>query len=57
MQVASAYRKIGIFDNAYDYLARSLTLNGPDPAVHDAMARLLRDWGNPAPACRTPTRP
>jgi Flp pilus assembly protein TadD len=47
MQVASAYRKIGIFDNAYDYLARSLTLNGADPAVHDAMARLWRDWGNP----------
>ena len=47
LQVASAYRKIGIFDNAYDYLARSLTLNGTDPAVHDAMARLLRDWGNP----------
>lgn len=47
MQVASAYRKIGIFDNAYDYLARSLTVNGSDPAVHDALARLWRDWGNP----------
>jgi len=47
MQVARAYRTIGIFDNAYDYLARSLTLHGSDPAVHDALARLWRDWGNP----------
>lgn len=47
LQVARAYRKVGIFDTAYDYLSRSLTLNGPDPAVHDAVARLWRDWGNP----------
>jgi len=47
LQVARAYLKIGIFDNAYDYLARSLVLNGPDPAVHDALARLWREWGNP----------
>ena len=47
LQVARAYRAIGIFDTAYDYLARSLTLNGPDPEVHDAVARLWRDWGQP----------
>jgi Flp pilus assembly protein TadD len=47
MRVARAYRAIGIFDTAYDYLARSLTLNGPDAEVHDAVARLWRDWGQP----------
>jgi Flp pilus assembly protein TadD len=47
LQVARAYRKIGIFDTAHDYLARSLTLNGPTPVVHDALARLWRDWGQP----------
>jgi len=47
LQVARAYRRLGIFDTAHDYLARSLTLNGPDPVVHDAMARLWRDWGQP----------
>jgi Flp pilus assembly protein TadD len=47
MAVARAYRKIGIFDTAYDYLARSLAQNGPDPAVHDSLARLWRDWGDP----------
>ncbi len=45
LQVARAYVRLGIFDTAHDYLARSLTMNGPDPAVHDAMARLWRDWG------------
>jgi Flp pilus assembly protein TadD len=47
LQVARAYRAIGIIDTAYDYLNRSLALNGPDPAVHDALARLWRDWGQP----------
>lgn len=47
LQVARAYRAIGIFDTAYDYLARCLTLNGPDADVHDALARLWRDWGQP----------
>ena len=47
LEVARAYRAIGIIDTAYDYLAKSLTLNGPDPAVHDAVARLWRDWGQP----------
>ena len=47
LQVARAYRKVGIMDAAYDYLTASLAVNGPDPAVHDALARLWRDWGNP----------
>lgn len=47
LEVARAYRELGIMDAAYDYLAASLALNGPDPAVHDALARLWRDWGYP----------
>jgi Flp pilus assembly protein TadD len=47
LQVARAYRRIGIFDTAYDYHERSHAQNGPDPAVHDALARLWRDWGQP----------
>jgi len=45
--VARAYRQQGIFDQAYDYLTRSLSLNGPEPMVYDARARLWRDWGHP----------
>ncbi len=47
LQVARAYRGAGILDQAHDYLTRSLTVNGPDPVIHDALARLWRDWGNP----------
>ena len=47
LQVARVYRRLGILDAAYDYLARSLVVNGPDPAVHDALARQWRDWGQP----------
>jgi Flp pilus assembly protein TadD len=47
MAVASVYRRLGIIDTAHDYLARSLTVNGPDPKVLDALARLWRDWGQP----------
>jgi Flp pilus assembly protein TadD len=48
--VARAYRQQGIFDQAYDYLTRSLTLNGAEPLVYDERARLWRDWGNPGSA-------
>ena len=48
LEVARIYRRLGILDTAHDYLSRSLTVNGPDPAVLDAMARLWRDWGQPA---------
>jgi Flp pilus assembly protein TadD len=47
LEVARIYRRLGIFDTAHDTLSRSLTLNGPDPAVLDALARLWRDWGQP----------
>jgi hypothetical protein len=47
LQVARAYRSAGILDKAYDYLTRSLTVNGPDAVVFDERARLWRDWGTP----------
>ena len=47
LAVAAGYVRRGILDRAYDYLTRSLTINGPDPAVYDALARLWRDWGQP----------
>jgi Flp pilus assembly protein TadD len=47
LDVADAYMRNGVFDRAYDYLNRSLTVNGPEPMVLDALARLWRDWGQP----------
>ena len=47
IDVARAYRRVGIMDHAYDYLTRSLTVNGPNAAVYEELARLWRDWGNP----------
>lgn len=45
--VADAYLRRGVRDRAHDYLTRSLTINGPDAAVYDSLARLWRDWGQP----------
>ena len=47
LAVADAYRRLGIMDDAFDYLTKSLVANGPDSAVYDARARLWRDWGSP----------
>lgn len=47
LDVAGAYVRRGVLDRAYDYLNRSLTINGADPGVFDALARLWRDWGRP----------
>jgi tetratricopeptide (TPR) repeat protein len=48
LAVAASYVRRGVFDRAHDYLTRSLALNGPNAAVYDALARLWRDWGQPA---------
>jgi Flp pilus assembly protein TadD len=50
LNVARIYRRLGILDTAHDYLSRSLDVNGPSPAVFDALARLWRDWGQPGQA-------
>ena len=47
VEVAGAYVTRGVRDRAYDYLTRSLAINGPNAAVYDALARLWRDWGQP----------
>ncbi len=54
---AAPIAPIGIFDTAYDYLAASLTLNGPGPGGARRVARLWRDWGQPGTVSRMPTRP
>lgn len=48
LDVADAYLRQGVRDRAHDYLTRSLAVNGPNAAVYDALARLWRDWGQPA---------
>jgi Flp pilus assembly protein TadD len=47
LAVAASYVRRGVRDRAHDYLTRSLTINGPNVAVYDALARLWRDWGQP----------
>jgi Flp pilus assembly protein TadD len=47
LDVARIYRRLGIIDTAVSYLDRSLALHGSDPVVHDAVARLWRDGGQP----------
>lgn len=47
-EVAAAYLRHGIRDRALDYLMRGLAANGADAAVYDDLARLWRDWGQPA---------
>jgi tetratricopeptide (TPR) repeat protein len=47
LEAADAYVKQGVRDRAHDYLTRSLSNNGPDARVYDALARRWRDWGQP----------
>jgi Flp pilus assembly protein TadD len=42
---ADEYRKVGIFDKAFQYLTRALALDPQDAATYDALARLWRDSG------------
>ena len=50
LDVADAYLRHGVRDRAHDYLTRSLSTNGPNARVYDALARLWRDWGQPGEA-------
>ena len=50
--VAAAYTSYGIHDRAYDYLAAGLRLHSTDAGLHEAVARLWRDWGLPERALR-----
>ena len=46
-QVAREYKRLGIFDDAYEYLNKALRLDRHDAATHDDLARLWRDSGFP----------
>jgi Flp pilus assembly protein TadD len=47
LEVAAAYRAVGIGDRAFDFLTEGLQRHPSDPALHDALARQWRDWGFP----------
>jgi len=45
LATAHAYLAEGVRDRAYDYLAAGLERESRSAALHDATARLWRDWG------------
>ena len=50
LAVAEEYRRLGIFDRAYDHLQEGARFDEHNAAINDAMARTWRDWGVPAMA-------
>jgi tetratricopeptide (TPR) repeat protein len=44
---AEEYRRVGVFDKAFEYLSKATALNPKDAATYDATARLWRDSGLP----------
>lgn len=50
LDVATAYLREGVSDRAYDHLAAGLRHDKTNAALHDALARIWRDWGFPARA-------
>ena len=47
LAVAQAYSAAGVRDRAFDYLTEGLRGDKTDVALHDALARVWRDWGFP----------
>jgi tetratricopeptide (TPR) repeat protein len=47
LDVATAYTQAGVVDRAYDHITAALRLDRTEVAVHDALARVWRDWGFP----------
>ena len=47
LAVAEEYRRLRIFDRAYDHLEKGARFDEHNAAVNDAMARTWRDWGLP----------
>jgi Tfp pilus assembly protein PilF len=56
LDVATAYSAAGVRDRAFDYLTEGLTHDRYNPALHDALARLWRDWGFPDRALSAATQ-
>lgn len=52
LAVAAAYRAHAVDDRAFDYLAEGLARYPRAAALHDATARMWRDWGLPDRALR-----
>ncbi len=52
LAVAAAYRAHGVDDRAFDYLTAGLTRFPRESALHDAAARMWRDWELPDRALR-----
>lgn len=52
LDVAAAYASFGIHDRAFDYLAAGLARYPQHAGLHEAAARLWRDWGLPEQALR-----
>jgi tetratricopeptide (TPR) repeat protein len=52
LQVAEEYRRLGLLDSAHDRLMRALAKEPRRAAVHEAVARIWRDWGMPASGLR-----
>lgn len=46
-QVALEYRRVGVFDKAFDHFADALALEPSDAISHEGIARIWRDWGAP----------
>ena len=47
LDVAAAYVQAGVHDRAYDHIIEGLRRDKSDVALHDALARVWRDWGFP----------
>lgn len=47
VDVAAAYVQAGVSDRAYDHLTEGLRRDKSSVALHDALARVWRDWGLP----------
>src|SRR5262249_14598516 len=45
--VAAAYQRLGVLDQAYQYYNRALRLNRRHAASYEGLARVWRDWGLP----------
>jgi tetratricopeptide (TPR) repeat protein len=46
-EVAQEYRRLRVYDRAFDYLGRALKFDSKDATTHDALARTWRDSGMP----------
>ena len=46
--VAREYRRLGVLDQAHEYLTRAVKQDPTDAVSYEGLARISRDWGTPA---------